>query len=109
FPVGENGVLEGVVNTKALARIPRAEWEQHTVAEIMRQDVQAVSVSPEDSAYQALEQMRRSESSRLMVTDHGRLVGILSLKDLLRFLQLKLELEAGDEGTPKPPFSPWQG
>jgi CBS domain-containing protein len=37
--------------------------------------------------------MNRTGSSRLMVTDGNRLVGIISLKDLLKFLELKVELE----------------
>jgi CBS domain-containing protein len=37
--------------------------------------------------------MQHTGSSRLLVTDADRLVGILSLKDLLRFLNLKIELE----------------
>jgi hypothetical protein len=34
--------------------------------------------------------------SRLMVVGDGRLVGVLALKDLLKFLSLKIELE-GDQ------------
>jgi CBS domain-containing protein len=41
--------------------------------------------------------MTRTGASRLLVTEDGRLVGILSLKDLLRFLNLKLEFE-GEKG-----------
>ena len=37
--------------------------------------------------------MQRTGSSRLLVTEGDRLLGIVSLKDLLRFLDLKLELE----------------
>jgi CBS domain-containing protein len=42
------------------------------------------------------EEDQRTGSSRLLVTDGSRLVGIVSLKDLLRFLDLKLELEDGE-------------
>jgi hypothetical protein len=33
------------------------------------------------------------DGSRLMVVENGHLEGILSLKDLLQFLSLKVELE----------------
>jgi len=46
--------------------------------------------------------MQRTGSSRLLVTDANRLVGIVSLKDLLRFLDLKLELEEGEGHSPPP-------
>jgi CBS domain-containing protein len=37
--------------------------------------------------------MRQTGRSRLLVVDDGRLAGILSARDLLDFLALKLELE----------------
>jgi predicted transcriptional regulator len=40
--------------------------------------------------------MQRTGASRLLVMDDDRLVGIVSLKDLLHFLELKIELECGD-------------
>lgn len=93
FPVASNGHVEGVISTQALARFPRAEWDKHTVAEVMRQDVGALSIAPDADALVALGRMQRTGSSRLLVTDGDRLVGMISLKDLLRFLNLKIELE----------------
>lgn len=94
FPVVANGHVEGVIGTQALARFPRQEWERHTVAEAMRQDVGLFSIPPDADALEALGRMQRTGFSRLLVMEGDRLVGILSLKDLLRFLDLKLELEA---------------
>jgi Zn-dependent protease/CBS domain-containing protein len=93
FPVASNGHLEGVISTRELARYPRAEWGRHTVGELMRNDLAAVTIRPEADALEALQQMQRTGTSRLLVTDHDRLVGIVSLKDLLCFLDLKLNLE----------------
>ncbi len=98
FPVASNGHLEGFVSTQALNRIPRDEWDSHTVAELMRHDLQAISIPPDADALQALSKMQRTGSSRLLVTEGDRLLGIVSLKDLLRFLHLKIELE-GLEGN----------
>jgi Zn-dependent protease len=96
FPVASNGHVEGVISTQALARFPREEWDKHTVAEAMRQDVDTLSIAPGADALEALGKMQRTGSSRLLVTDGSRLVGIVSLKDLLRFRDLKLELEDGE-------------
>jgi CBS domain-containing protein len=97
FPVASNGHLEGFVTTRDLGRYPREEWSRHTVAELMQRDLKAVSIPPDAEALDALRQMERTGFSRLLVTDGNRLVGILSLKDLLRFIQLKLGLERAED------------
>jgi Zn-dependent protease/CBS domain-containing protein len=106
FPVGADGKLEGYVSTQALSRYPRDEWPAHTVAEVMDHDLTRLSIAPGDDALKALSKMQRTGLSRLLVVEDEKLVGIVSLKDLLRFLQLKLELEGaeGDGNPPRPPL-----
>jgi CBS domain-containing protein len=99
FPVSANGHVAGVIGTDALTRFPREEWSRHTVDEAMSQELAAVSISPQADAMEALGRMQRTGSSRLLVMDGDRLVGIISLKDLLRFLELKIELETGGART----------
>jgi Zn-dependent protease len=97
FPVASNGHLEGFISTQSLARFPRAEWELHSVGEVMRHDLRPVSISPDADALEALNKMQRTGSSRLLVTEGDRLLGVISLKDLLRFLSLKMNLEDSSE------------
>jgi Zn-dependent protease len=106
FPVGAEGRLEGYVSTRMLAQYPREEWEGHTVADVMERDWKALSIAPGDDALKALSQMQRTGLSRLLVVEGENLVGIVSLKDLLRFLHLKLELEGEerDDNRPPPPL-----
>jgi predicted transcriptional regulator len=92
FPVASDGHVEGVISTQALAHFPRDEWNKHTIADAMRRDVSAFSTAPTSDALDALAQMQRTGSSRLLVTEGDHLIGIISLKDLLRFLELKIEL-----------------
>ncbi len=107
YPVGSDGVVDGVITTEALAHYPRSEWDHHTVAEAMDRDVGAISIPATADAYRALEQMQRSGSSRLLVTESGRLAGIVSLKDLLHFLELKVQLEPSEQDLP-PDSGTWQ-
>jgi CBS domain-containing protein len=44
--------------------------------------------------------MSRTGRSRLMVVEGGRLVGIVALKDLLRFLSVKIELDEARGARP---------
>jgi CBS domain-containing protein len=103
YPVLSNGCLEGWIETQALAQIPRAEWYQHTVADVMNRDLQAITISSQSDALQALKKMQQTGSSRLVVTEDDRVVGIISLKDLLEFLDLKAELEGMDQSSESDP------
>jgi CBS domain-containing protein len=59
----------------------------------MERDLKAITIPPDADAVDALAKMQRGGLSRLLVTEHDNLVGILSLRDLLSFLNLKIELE----------------
>lgn len=93
FPVAQYGRPLGVVGTEHIKRIPRAEWERHTVAEIMEPVTRANTIGPNADALDAWNRLSRSAKSRLLVVENDRLVGILSLRDLMKFLSLKFDLE----------------
>jgi Zn-dependent protease len=100
FPVADGDHLLGFIGTRALTKFPRAEWDRHTVAEAMRTDVAAVSVPPETDALEALSHMERADCARLLVTDGDRLLGVVTVKDVCRFLHLKQQLETGHTEGP---------
>ena len=93
FPVASNGHLEGFISVGALAKIPRNDWGLHTVSEVMEHDLKTVTIPPDADALEALSRMQRSGGTRLLVAEAGdRLVGIISLSDLMHFLDLKIQL-----------------
>jgi CBS domain-containing protein len=96
FPVVEDGKLTGCVTTREVKDVPREEWSNRTVKEIAKPCSQENTISPEADAMDALSTMNRTQNSRLMVAEDSRLVGVISLKDMLRFLSLKLDLEQQD-------------
>jgi len=93
FPVVDSGKLIGCVTAGQVKDVPREEWGRRTVGTISRQCSPYNTIEPEADAMKALSLMNQSGTSRLMVVDRDRLVGIISLKDLLRFISLKVELE----------------
>jgi CBS domain-containing protein len=96
YPVVEpGGELRGCINTRQVKELPREEWPVRHVSELMEPCSNKNSVSPYTDALRALTLMNRGRKSRLLVVDGGRLVGVLALKDLLRFLSLKIDLEEG--------------
>ena len=95
FPVVLAGSdkLAGCVTTNGVKTVPREEWNRHSVREVLQPCSEENTISPEMDAVKALAQISRSGLSRLMVVDKDRLVGVLSLKDLVGFLATKLDLE----------------
>jgi hypothetical protein len=47
FPVVSDGHLEGCITTQALTGIPRAEWDQPTIGEVMTHDLQTITIPPD--------------------------------------------------------------
>jgi Zn-dependent protease/CBS domain-containing protein len=93
FPVvTDSDKLAGCITTKEVKEVPKEEWKNKKVADIVVPCSAENTIPPETDAVKALSLMNRTGSSRLMVVDGDRLVGIVSLKDMLKFLSLKVEL-----------------
>ncbi len=94
FPVvDDSGRLLGCVTARRVRELPRDEWDRQTVGSLAERCTPENTVRADTDALEALSRMSRTGASRLMVVDEDRLLGILSLKDLLRFFSLKMELE----------------
>jgi len=94
FPVvSDTSSLVGCVTTEEVKSLPRQEWASTTVREILRPCTGENTVSSEIDAQQALSKMTKSGQSQLMVVEQDRLLGIISVKDLLGFLSAKLDME----------------
>jgi Zn-dependent protease/CBS domain-containing protein len=93
FPVVNFDRLNGCVATKEVKEIPRDEWRQKKIGDVAVQCSAENTIEPEADAIEALSAMRRNNSSRLMVIENDKLIGIIALKDMLEFLSLKVELD----------------
>jgi Zn-dependent protease/CBS domain-containing protein len=93
YPVVQGGRLVGCITSGQVKEVPRKEWDNKTVAEIATQCSPDNTIEPKTDAIEALAAMRRNNTSRLMVVRENRLIGIITLKDMLEFLSMKIELE----------------
>jgi len=93
YPVIENGELLGLVTTGDVKGVPREHWEKATVGGIMQDISDDNTIPAGGEAVDALKMMRKNHASRLLATEGGGLAGLLSLKDLLNFISLKMDLE----------------
>jgi len=102
FPVLENGRLKGCITTKEVKSIAPHQWNNHTVGDLAQPCSNENTISLKEDAVRALSIMNKTSNSRLMVLDGDKLVGIVTLKDLLQFLALKIDLE--ENSAIKQPF-----
>jgi Zn-dependent protease len=100
FPVTDDGRLKGCVTTKQVKDLPKEQWPTRKVADIAQPCSPDNAISPHADAMEALTLMNRTGNSRLMVVDGDKLMGIISLKDMLKFMSLKLDLESGQKPDP---------
>lgn len=97
FPVVSDGKPPRYVGVREVKGVPRDEWRAHSASEIAKPCDREDCLSVHDDASTALEKMRSTGNSRLLVLDDdNQLVGVITLKDLLEFLSVKMDL--GDDG-----------
>ncbi|UCH83358.1 MAG: site-2 protease family protein [Candidatus Latescibacterota bacterium] len=92
FPVVDRDTLLGCVRTREIKDLPKHQWGKFTVRDVSIACSDENSIHPDVDALSALTRMKQSGQSRLMVVENSRLVGVITLKDLLQYLSLKVEL-----------------
>jgi Zn-dependent protease/CBS domain-containing protein len=93
YPVVEDGRLFACVSTRQVKETPREQWSYRKVGDAAVSCSPENTIPPEMDAMEVLAQMRRTGTSRLLVANGHQLVGMITLKDLMSFLALKVELE----------------
>jgi Zn-dependent protease/predicted transcriptional regulator len=97
YPVVDNDRLMGCITTREIKAVPREEWRVRTVGDVLQSCGGDNTISKDADATEALSKMSNGQLSRLMVVEGDRLVGIVALKDLMRFLSLKVDLERDEK------------
>jgi Zn-dependent protease len=88
YPVVESGEAVGLVPFRKVAEVPRTEWDSRRVRECMvpLEDVPVFAV--DEDAMEAFARLTRTTLGRGLVVEGRRLVGLLSVTDLARALEL---------------------
>jgi Zn-dependent protease/predicted transcriptional regulator len=84
YPVVENGRAIGLVPFRCIAQTPRAEWDERHIRDCMLLREQVPTVAEDDEAGEAFQRLAESGAGRALVIDDGRLVGLLTMADLVR-------------------------
>jgi Zn-dependent protease/CBS domain-containing protein len=96
FPVVADSRLLGCIGITEIRQIQRERWDLVKVFDAMSPASPENTVDADTDAIGALAVMRRTGNSRLMVVEKGDLVGLVTLKDLLRLIGYKMDLEGMD-------------
>ena len=88
-------------NNKANKELPKEQRATTKVSDILRPCLDENTIPPDTDAMKALSLMNKTGNSRLMIVEGNKLLGVISLKDMLKFMALKLDLESDEKITSK--------
>jgi Zn-dependent protease len=88
YPVVENGRAVGLLPFRAVAEVPRAEWDARRVRERMLPRSEAPTFREDEELVDALEELSETQLNRGLVLDGDRLAGLLSITDVARALEV---------------------
>jgi Zn-dependent protease/CBS domain-containing protein len=89
YPVVEDGRAVGLLPFRRVAAVPRREWDTRRVRECMLPRDEVPVVRADDELFEAAGELSESEVNRGLVLDGERLVGLLSITDVARALELR--------------------
>ena len=93
YPVLDDSGLIGCVTTRSVKEIPKDHWSSREVGEIASPLSDDNSIVYNADAMESLSKMSRTGNGRLLVLKDGKLVGIITLKDMIEFLSMKMDIE----------------
>ncbi len=84
----EDGRLAGIVTITDVRRAPEGNWDDATVSEIMTH-APLLTVSPTEKTSTALGLMVERDVNRVVISEAGRMVGLLSRSDVVNYLDFR--------------------
>jgi predicted transcriptional regulator len=92
YPVVKDEKIIGIVTLKQVKEVPRDQWVEKTVREVMMPIREEIMLDPDGEAVDALQKMIRTGEGRLPVVKDGKVVGMVTRKDILSLLEIKTDL-----------------
>jgi len=99
FPVIRDGELIGIVCLDDVRRVSASERATKTVSDIMTPKSDLVTISPDDPANDALNEISKRSIRQLVVLQDGKLFGLVRRRDIVRYLQLQSDEIQGHTQT----------
>jgi CBS domain-containing protein/xanthosine utilization system XapX-like protein len=92
YPVVEGERVIGIITLKRVKEVPRDQWMEKTVREVMMPIREEIMLDPDSEAVDALQKMIRTKEGRLPVVKDGKAMGMITRRDILNLLEIKTDL-----------------
>jgi Zn-dependent protease/predicted transcriptional regulator len=92
FPVFERDEFLGMVSLSDVKEVPKELWPFKQVRDIMLPAEHVPSLRPDEDATEALARMVSDDLGRMPVVENGKLVGIVSRRDIMNLFKIKTDL-----------------
>jgi Zn-dependent protease/CBS domain-containing protein len=93
FAVEERGHFLGLITLRDVGAIPRDQWDNTMVGEVMRSVEELHTLTPDTPVLDALKLMTANDVNQLPVVANGTLQGTITRSHLMQLLQAHLELQ----------------
>jgi Zn-dependent protease/predicted transcriptional regulator len=90
--VADHDHLVGLVTVDEVRRFPRDEWTSIRAVDAMLPVDKLTTATPDEALIQALRDLSETDSDELPVVTNGDLVGVLTRNDVMRFIQVRNDL-----------------
>jgi Zn-dependent protease/CBS domain-containing protein len=87
-----DGRILGLVTLQEVRTVPRDEWSRTTVEQVMVPTERLKVATRDEPLVEALRDLSSEDLNQLPVVDRGRLVGLLTRSDVIRYLRVREEL-----------------
>jgi CBS domain-containing protein len=92
FLVTDEGRFKGILTLNNIKTIPQSDRDTTQVEKIMVPADQLKVASPDQDALSVMEQMDENDINQMPVVDEGRVIGLITRDNLIRFLRTRAEL-----------------
>ena len=88
FPVIDDGKFVGIITLKEVKDVRREDWKKVKVSDVMVPHDRRWEVSPDTDVMRVLELMITEDKGRLVVTENGNIIGLITRNGIARYIQV---------------------
>jgi CBS domain-containing protein len=97
---GRDSAVGGLITATDVAQVPRERWTSTSVQDAMTPAAEVTTVAPDESVLDAFRTLTAKNIHELPVLEGGRVVGWVTAVDLLRHIDLRLQLAGQRSPSP---------